>query len=160
MPLLRRRLLHKQSVPHRRVYGKQPADMWRDGPIQSGYLAGLAALQYESAIGDGLLPLPLDSKRRHIHYTHVRTNNANDVQPNQFTRQAFWDHMVTCYKEAYPRADSETGSILEFGMVCKEKHKDAARDIDRSEHHHAAIFSSMGRCLSIVSICKCVVNQN
>ena len=160
MPLVRRRLLQKQSVPHRRIRGKQPPDLWRDGPIRAGYLAGVAALQHEAAISDGLLLLPLDSKRRHIHYTHVRTTNANDVQPSQLTRQAFWDHLVKCYKEAYPRADSETGSILEFGVVCKEKHKDAARDIDRSEHHHAAIFSSMSRCLSALRLRERSVNQH
>ena len=143
MPLVRRRLSHKQSVPHRRVTGKQPPFLWRDGPIRSGYLAGLDALRHESAAGDGLLPLPLDFKRRHIHYTHVRTNSATDVQPSQLTREAFWDHLMKCYQEAYPRADSETGSILEFGIVSKEKHKDARLDVDRSEHHHAAIYSSM-----------------
>ena len=142
MPLVRHRLFHKQTVPRKRVRGKQPPCLWRDGPIRAGYLAGLDALRHESAAGDGLLPLPLDSRRRHIHYTHVRTKSARDIQPNQLTREAFWEHLMKCYQEAYPKADAETGSILEFGIVCKEKHKDAARDVDRSEHHHAAIHSS------------------
>ena len=110
-------------------------------------MAGLEALQHESAGADGLLPLPLDFKRCHIHYTHIHTNSAADVQPSQLTRDAFWDHLMKCYQEAYPRADSETGSILEFGIVCKEKHKDTTRDVDRSEHHHAAIYSSIGSLL-------------
>ena len=89
---------------------------------------------------DGLAPLPLDGRRRHVHYTHVRTHCPDDVQPHQLTRAAFWKHLARCYTEAYPSADSETGSILQFGVVCKEKHNDAARDVDRSEHHHAAVY--------------------
>ena len=114
--------------------------MLMDGPIIAGYLAGVRAIEHEAAAADALLPLPLDSRRRHIHYTHVRTNSGTDVQPHQLTRKAFWDHLVKCYKEAYPRAESENGSILAFGAVCKERHKDASRDVDRSEHHHAAVY--------------------
>ena len=35
MPLVRHRLFHKQSVPRRRVAGKQPPSLWRDGPIRA-----------------------------------------------------------------------------------------------------------------------------
>ena len=62
------------------------------------------------------------------------------MQPGQLSRAEFWAHLARCYRETYPQADSETGSILKFGIVCKEKHKDAKRDIDRSEHHHAAVY--------------------
>ena len=58
MPLVRHRLFHKQTVPRRRVRVKQPPSLWRDGPIRTGYLAGLDALRHESAAGDGLLPGP------------------------------------------------------------------------------------------------------
>ena len=143
MPLVRRRLSHKQKVPPTRVYGKQPPCLWRDGPIRAGYLAGLRAVEDEALASDRLMALPLDSKRRHIHYTHNRTNSTSDVQPWQLTREAFWNHLMRCYREAYPQAASDTGSILEFGVVCKEKHKDSARDIDRSQHHHAAVYCSM-----------------
>ena len=38
-------------------------------------------------------------------------------------------------------ANSDNGSPLEFGLVCKERHKDAPREEDRSEHNHAATFA-------------------
>lgn len=109
-----------------------------------GYLAGLTAIELESAAADGLLMLPADGRRFHVHYTHVRTKGASDVQPDQLSRAEFWRHLARCYREAYPKADSETGSILKFGIVCKEKHKDAKRDVDRSEHHHAAVLGVSG----------------
>ena len=108
--------------------------------MTTGFVAGLSAIEHESVAADGLLALPLDGRRRHIHYTHVRTKNPQDVLPDQLTREEFWEHILRCYQEVYPKAESETGSILQFGLVCKEKHKDAVRDIDRSEHHHAATF--------------------
>ena len=112
---------------------------------------------------DGLMPLPQDRRRRHMHYTHVRTTCLDDVQPHQLTREAFWQHLERCYREAYPSADSETGSILHFGVVCKEKHNDAARDVDRSEHHHAAVFCSVNhywRKVRIISSEKYHVHLN
>ena len=81
---------------------------------------------------DGLLPLPLDNRRRHIHWTQCRTGNPKDVQPWQLTREEFWRRMDRCYKEVYQSADSETGSILQFGLVCKELHKDADREEELS----------------------------
>ena len=141
MPVLRR-LMAKTTIVRTRIRQKQPNIQWAPAQLRAGFLAGLAAIQHETAAADGLLPLPLDTRRRHIHYTHVRTHNPNDVQPEQMTRNAFWLHLVKCYKEAYPQADSETGSILQFGMVCKEMHKDALRDVDRSPHHHAAVYCS------------------
>jgi hypothetical protein len=100
------------------------------------------AISAEKCAADGLLVLPWDARRRHIHWTHCRTHNPQDVQPHQLSREDFWNHLVKCYQEAYPKADADTGSPLEFGLVCKELHKDAQREEDRSEHHHAATFSS------------------
>ena len=60
------------------------------------------------------------------------------MQPGALTREAFWEHLVQCYTEAYPNTDSVTGSPLAFGFVCKELHKDAPRAEGRSEHNHAA----------------------
>ena len=109
MPLLLRRLRGKQTVV--------PAGV---GPRAQGIAMGVAAVEHEARAADGLLALPLDGRRRHIHYTHVCTSGAHDVQPHQMSREAFWEHLAKCYQEAYPRADSETGSILQFGVVCRE----------------------------------------
>ena len=59
-----------------------------------GYLAGLTAIELESAAADGLLMLPADGRRFHVHYTHVRTKGASDVQPDQLSRAKF-SHMVS-----------------------------------------------------------------
>ena len=128
-----------------------------------GYLAGISAVEHESAAADGLLALPLDGRRNHVHYTHVRTKGASDVQPHQLSRDQFWEHLVRCYREAYPQADSDTGSILMFGIVCKEKHNDAQRDVDRSEHHHAAVYCAkkhFWRCVRKVSAAKYNIHLN
>ena len=54
-------------------------------------------------------------KRKHVHYTHVRTNNPSHKQPCSFTRAEFWAYVEELYKEAYPTTDA-TGSILSFGL--------------------------------------------
>ena len=41
-------------------------------------------------------------KRKHIHYTHVRTHDPSHRQPDSFTRAEFWAHLVKVYLEAYP----------------------------------------------------------
>ena len=100
-------------------------------PVLRGAEKALAA---EEATADGLLPLPWDARRHHIHWTHCRTHTPTDVQPHELTRQGLWEHLAQCYKEAYPKAESDNGSPLEFGVVCKDLHEDAAREADRSVH--------------------------
>ena len=51
-------------------------------------------------------------KRKHIHWTHVRTNDPSHVQPDQMTRQQFWAHLEKVYEEVYPEPANATGSIL------------------------------------------------
>ena len=58
---------------------------------------------------------------------------------------SFWEHPVKVYREAYPGADSNTASILQVGSVAKERHRDAPREEDRSEHNHCATFSSLAQ---------------
>ena len=118
------------AVKRRRVQGKCPPPEW------------YAALQAERFSEADLAMLRQDARRFHVHYTHVRTHDANHRQPDQMTRKQLWDHLVKVYREAYPCADSPTGSILQFGVVAKERHKDAASEQDRSEHNHVATFSN------------------
>lgn len=129
---VRRRLRGKQSAPYPCSGSPSPGLAPGFGnPILTGVTKAIHA---EQRAADGLLPLPGDARKFHIHWIHSRTHNPQDVQPHQLSREELWNHLVKCYKEAYPDADSETGSPLDFGLVCKEQHKDAAREEDRSEH--------------------------
>lgn len=95
------------------------------------------------AWGD-IVALAADAQRQHVHYTHIRTRNANNRQPDSFTRSEFWDHMVQVYKDVYPEPANSTGSILLFGAVAKERHAAAADDGDalRAVHHHCPTYCS------------------
>lgn len=97
-----------------------------------------AALAAECEGGLGLFGD--DVRRKHVHYTHVRTHDSSHKQPSSFTRLQFWQHLVACFKEAYPAQESETGSILVFGLVVKERHEASTAAGYRDEHHHAATF--------------------
>ena len=77
-----------------------------------------AALRAERFTEAGLAKLGLDARRFHVHYTHVRTNNPNDVQPHQMTNEQFWDHLVKVYREAYPDADMPTFEFLSIKDTC------------------------------------------
>ena len=81
----------------------------------------------EAEAADGLVPIAQGGRRYHFHYTHVRAERAADLQPSQMTREKLWHHMVRCYREAYPAPASLTACILQFGVVCKELHKDVER---------------------------------
>ena len=89
-----------------------------------------------------LVALSTDAKRKHIHWTHIRTHDPSHKQPSAFTRQEFWEHMVRVYKEVYPEPANSSGSILLFGLVAKERHAEAADDELREEHHHAPCYCS------------------
>jgi hypothetical protein len=100
------------------------------------------ALAAEQSAADGLARLQLDARRTHVHYTHVRTNHPNDVQPCHLARKEFWGNLMKCYQEVCPDASSLTGSILQCCIVVTELHKASAHDHDRAEHHHAPTFST------------------
>ena len=100
------------------------------------------ALVLELFAADGLPVLPGDARRHCVHYTMSRVHKAGAVQPNQMTRKKLWAHLCLCYTEAYPDATSDTNSILQFGLIAREKHKDAEREEDQSVHFHAACFTN------------------
>lgn len=116
----------------------------RKQPTPAAFLLPLPALQ---ALADEgwceLQELSDDARRKHIHWTHVRTNNAAHKQPESFTRQQFWQHLCKVYADVYPEAANKTGSILLFGMVAKERHAAAEQQPLRDEHHHAATYCSL-----------------
>ena len=102
--------------------------------------AAQAALSAE-CLDDALPELATTVKRKHVHYTHVRTTDPNNAQPDIMTRKQVWAHMEKVYKEAYPvQSGSSTGSILSFGAVAKERHRQSAKDQNRAEHHHIIVF--------------------
>ena len=121
-----------QQAARRRLRGKQ-------GP--SGQ-AGDGALAAELQAVDGLAALPADARRQHVHWTMVATHSDQDVQPAALTRQGFWQHLLRCYQEAYPVAESPTGCILEFALVASERHQNAPKWEDRCTHFHAACFTT------------------
>ena len=100
------------------------------------------ALLLELFAADGLPVLPDDARRHCVHYTMSTVHKPGAVQPGQLTRKKFWAHLCLCYTEAYPDAASDTNSILQFGLIAREKHKDAEREEDRSTHFHAACFTN------------------
>ena len=87
-----------------------------------------------------LVALSADTKRKHIHWTHVKTDDPSHVQPHQLSRRELWEHLERVYKEVYPEPANRTGSILLFGMVVKELHAESTRDELRHEHHHAPTY--------------------
>ena len=104
--------------------------------------AGRSTLLSEALAAEGFEDQPLLAptvKRKHVHWTHVRTF-GNWVQPSQMTREEFWLHLEKCYKEAYPRNNSETGSILGFGKIAEEMHAKSQRATERDRHKHGAVF--------------------
>ena len=116
----------------RRLKDKQPPPQnYREQP------SAVLALRRKGEAADGLVALKTDARRQHVHYTHVRTHSATDVQLDTISHEEFWQHLLRCYREAYPDAASPTGSILRFGLVVKELHNDAPHDAGRSVHHHA-----------------------
>ena len=42
------------------------------------------ALRWEIALAEGMAPLPLDTRRRHVHFTLYKTSNPADVHPTLF----------------------------------------------------------------------------
>ena len=55
--------------------------------------------------------LPTTTRRKHVHYTFVRTYQKGFRQPKQFSRMQMWQHTERLYKEAYPdtTGPTETG---------------------------------------------------
>ena len=107
------------------------------------YPAGHSARALQATCGDeGLKPLLAAARRTNMHFTHVRTRDPSHIQPSSLTRQQAWAHLERVYQEAYPDADSPTGSILRFGAVVKERHEAAETDGCRAEHHHCIAYCS------------------
>ena len=121
------------DAKRRRLVGKQS--------VTSVSLSSAGALADESA-DDLLGVLSATVKRKHIHWTMVRTHGKGRKQPSDFSREAFFEHLLKVYKLAYPVKDSPTGSILMFAAVAKEKHARAWKSELRDEHLHAPVYCS------------------
>jgi hypothetical protein len=89
-----------------------------------------------------LVALDDNARRQHIRWVHARTEDAEDKQPESFSRAQFFEHLCRCYEEAYPEPANKHGSICLFGLVAKESHAASTQDGMRYEHHHAPTYCS------------------
>ena len=95
----------------RRISGKSkpPAAYFEPAPtelVQSSI--GDDALAQEAMVE--VTALGPDAQRQHVHYTHVRTFNEEDRQPESFSRQEFWEHMAAfCLLSVRPSVPVEIG---------------------------------------------------
>ena len=87
-----------------------------------------------------LVALSPDARRKHIHWTHVRTMDPAHIQPGHLSREEFWAHLERVYKDVYPEPANRSGSILLFGAVAKEWHAESVKAELREEHHHATAY--------------------
>jgi len=126
----------EHSFLRKRLREKTP-----DAVVQMMQKTGLSnPVVVEMLAAEGLAALPWDARRQCMHYTLCRNHKPGAVQPEQMAREQVWKHMLRCYREAYPDADAANKCILEFGLVAKEKHKDAPLEADKSDHYHVACF--------------------
>ena len=117
----------------RRVNGKQP---------------DMAVRVAEQALCDEgwseLTALSNNARRKHMHWTHVRTRDATQKQPHEFTRAEFYEHLCRVYRDVYPELANASGSIVLFGMVAKEMgHAGSSDEALHHEHNHAPVYTSM-----------------
>ena len=96
----------------------------------AAYLERAATELVQSSIGDDALAqeamvevtaLGPDAQRQHVHYTHVRTFNEEDRQPESFSRQQFWEHMAAfcllSVRPSVPVEISKRSSRPDFGSA-------------------------------------------
>ena len=89
-----------------------------------------------------LTSLDESMRRKHMHWTHVRTGQAAHRQPDILTREEFWHLLVDAYKDVYPEEANKTGCIVLFGLVVKEHHAASQQEPLRAQHHHWAVYTS------------------
>ena len=102
--------------------------------------AARVALATEQGAEDVLVPLSTPVKRKHVHYTFVRTRNPEHKQPHEFSRKQFYQHLERCYAEAYPCNGTRSG-ILMFGLVAQERHAAGVQEEYSAVHFHCAAFT-------------------
>ena len=136
------RLRQKTSVPQLPVMAVQDAVNVRLRVKTSlpHVAAARAAIAAERGDEDVLVPLSTSVKRKHVHWTFVRTANPEYKQPCDFTRKQYYQHLEKCYAEVYPCNGSRSG-ILMFGLVAQERHAEAPQQDFRDTHFHCAAFT-------------------
>ena len=106
------------AVQRYRLWEKQPPPAAYVGAAAAAHAAQAAAVAAVALAAENrteLASLAPDLQRQNVHFTHVRTWSATDMQPGDLTRESFWKHLETVYLEAYREAANESGSIL---MLC------------------------------------------
>ena len=99
--VLRATMLLSAAVQRRRLRGKQPAPPAAAAAADaSAAQAALDALRQEAWAE--LRFLAPDAQRQHVHWTHVRTHDPADKQPDTFTRKEFYEHLERCTRTLTP----------------------------------------------------------
>jgi hypothetical protein len=148
---------------YRRLRSKQPClarTSSQEAQVPTHPIAGQAIA---AEAWHELVALDPDARRQHIHWTHVRTKNPGDRQPESFTRAGFFEHLTLVYRETYPEAANRHGSIVLFGAVAKEHHAALNTEGMQFEHHHAPLYCSKRhawKAVADVSYTKYKVNLN
>lgn len=125
---------HGPSTKRFRVRGKSSAD--------EAFAAKYAELATaEELAHPGVKFAPATVRRKHVHWTHGRSNNPAHVQPSAMTRAEFWTHLVKVYKDVYPDPASPTGSILAFGLIAEEAYATTAAGLCAT-HKHGPTYST------------------
>ena len=84
----------------------------------------------------------------HILFTHVRIRDAKVlannaiVQPDEISREELWVMFLDVYAEIYPKPAELTKSIVNFGMVARERHKASPHEQRRDLHNHVGASTS------------------
>ena len=80
------------NVRKRRLRDKQPTPAYYALPAPA-----FAALADEA--WSELMSLSNDARWKDVHYVHVRTNHPDHRQRSSFTREQFWRHISSTYRQ-------------------------------------------------------------
>ena len=139
MPLLRRPASALAPMRRRPAAAPAPDDASPAAPAAPNAIA-VAALRDEA--WSELTALSDNARRKHVHWVHVRTFDSSHRQPESFSRQGIFDHLVAVYKEVYPEEANDGGSIVLFGLAVKERHAHSDKQEERDEHNHIILYCS------------------
>ena len=119
---------HGPSTKRFRVRGKSSAD--------EAFAAKYAELATaEELAHPGVKFAPATVRRKHVHWTHGRSNIPAHVQPSAMTRAEFWTHLVKVYKDVYPDPASPTCSIPAFGLNAEEAYATTSAGLCATRKH-------------------------
>ena len=84
------------SDKRRRLRSKQPGGGKGEAARRFALLATAEELAHPAVKFAGV-----GVRRKHVHWTHGRSADATHVQPEEMTREEFWNHLEKVYREVY-----------------------------------------------------------